>query len=136
MSKVNPYLRPLLDSIHDLLDFEQVKRYMENDVIEVVPLAYMRGRTLNDTFMILDEGQNSTITQMKMFLTRMGNDSKVVVTGDITQIDLERSVTSGMKDAMARLSKVEGISTVRLTQADIVRHPLVGRIVDAYEKED
>lgn len=136
MSKVNPYLRPLLDSINDLLDFEQVKRYMENDVIEVVPLAYMRGRTLNDTFMILDEGQNATTTQMKMFLTRMGNDSKVVVTGDITQVDLDRSVTSGLKDAMIRLGTVEGIAAVRLTQADIVRHPLVGRIVDAYENDD
>ncbi|MCA9041801.1 MAG: PhoH family protein, partial [Planctomycetaceae bacterium] len=90
LSKVNPYLRPLLDAMHDLLDFEQVKRYMENDIIEIIPLAFMRGRTLNDTFIILDEGQNTTCTQMKMFLTRMGHNSKIVVTGDVTQIDLER----------------------------------------------
>ncbi|MEZ6047946.1 MAG: PhoH family protein [Planctomycetaceae bacterium] len=133
LSKVNPYLRPLLDAIHDLLDYEQVKRYMENDIIEIIPLAFMRGRTLNDTFIILDEGQNTTCTQMKMFLTRMGHNSKIVVTGDVTQIDLDRGVQSGMKDAMHRLSDVPEVAKVRMRSEDIVRHPLVARIVAAYD---
>ena len=132
-AKLNPYLRPLLDSLNDILSFEQVKRYLESDVIEIVPLAYMRGRTLNSTFMILDEGQNTTITQMKMFLTRMGHDSKIVVTGDVTQIDLPPEVPSGLIDAFGRLGHLPGLSCVELTTQDIVRHRLVGEIVKAYD---
>jgi len=135
-AKVNPYLRPLLDALNDILDFETVKRYMEKDVIEIVPLAFMRGRTLNQTFIILDEGQNTTITQMKMFLTRMGDDSKIVVTGDVTQIDLPGHVPSGLTDAMERLSGIENVSNVVLTGQDIVRHPLVREVVRAYEVTD
>ncbi len=134
LAKVNPYLRPLLDAMHDILDFEQVKRYMENDVIEIVPLAFMRGRTLNETFIILDEGQNTTITQMKMFLTRMGTDSKIVVTGDITQLDLPPQTTSGMTDAVRRLSGIDDVGVVELTGRDIVRHRLVREIVKAYDE--
>ncbi len=132
-AKLNPYLRPLLDSLNDILGFEQVKRYLESDVIEIVPLAYMRGRTLNSTFMILDEGQNTTITQMKMFLTRMGQESKIVVTGDVTQIDLPPEVPSGLIDAFGRLGHLPGLSCVQLTTLDIVRHRLVGEIVKAYD---
>ncbi len=132
-AKLNPYLRPLLDSLNDILGFEQVKRYLEADVIEIVPLAYMRGRTLNSTFMILDEGQNTTITQMKMFLTRMGQESKIVVTGDVTQIDLPPEVPSGLIDAFGRLGHLPGLSCVELTTQDIVRHRLVGEIVKAYD---
>jgi phosphate starvation-inducible PhoH-like protein len=134
-SKVNPYLRPLLDALNDILDFEAVKRYMENDVIEIVPLAYMRGRTLNHTFVILDEGQNTTITQMKMFLTRMGEGSRIVVTGDTTQIDLPSHVPSGLIDAMHRLSRIDGVQVVELTGRDIVRHRLVREIVSAYDAD-
>jgi len=134
-AKVNPYLRPLLDALNDILDFDQVTRYLEKDIIEIVPLAFMRGRTLNDTFIILDEGQNTTATQMKMFLTRMGNDSKIVVTGDITQTDLADHVPSGMADAMERLSEIDGVKMVTLTGRDIVRHPLVRKIVKAYDTE-
>lgn len=132
-AKLNPYLRPLLDALNDILSYEQVKRYLEADVIEIVPLAYMRGRTLNSTFMILDEGQNTTITQMKMFLTRMGHDSKIVVTGDVTQIDLPPEVPSGLIDAFGRLGHLPGLSCVELTTQDIVRHRLVGEIVKAYD---
>ena len=132
-AKLNPYLRPLLDSLNDILSYEQVKRYLEGDVIEIVPLAYMRGRTLNSTFMILDEGQNTTVTQMKMFLTRMGYDSKIVVTGDVTQIDLPPQVPSGLIDAFGRLGHLPGVSCVQLTTQDIVRHRLVGEIVKAYD---
>jgi len=135
-AKVNPYLRPLLDALNDLLDFEQVRRYLEKDVIEVAPLAFMRGRTLNETFIILDEGQNTTVTQMKMFLTRMGQDSQIVITGDVTQIDLPSHVTGGMTDAMQRLSKVESVGIVKLTGRDIVRHRLVRDIVRAYDADD
>ncbi len=134
-SKLNPYLRPLLDALNDILSFEQVKRYMENDVIEIVPLAYMRGRTLNSTFMILDEGQNTTVTQMKMFLTRMGQESRIVATGDVTQIDLPPNVPSGMIDAVGRLSHLPGLACVHLTTKDIVRHRLVGEIVRAYDDD-
>ena len=134
-SKLNPYLRPLLDALNDILSFEQVKRYMENDVIEIVPLAYMRGRTLNSTFMILDEGQNTTVTQMKMFLTRMGQESRIVATGDVTQIDLPPNVPSGMIDAVGRLGHIPGLACVHLTTKDIVRHRLVGEIVRAYDDE-
>jgi phosphate starvation-inducible PhoH-like protein len=134
-SKLNPYLRPLLDALNDILSFEQVKRYMENDVIEIVPLAYMRGRTLNNTFMILDEGQNTTVTQMKMFLTRMGQESRIVATGDVTQIDLPPNVPSGMIDAVGRLGHLPGLACVHLTTKDIVRHRLVAEIVRAYDDE-
>ncbi|MEX1230730.1 MAG: PhoH family protein [Planctomycetaceae bacterium] len=136
LSKVNPYLRPLLDALNDILSFEQVKRYMENDVIEIVPLAFMRGRTLNSTFIILDEAQNTTVTQMKMFLTRMGIDSRIVVTGDTTQIDLPAHVTCGLTDAVGRLKTIEGVGIVNLTTKDIVRHRLVADIVKAYDEED
>ena len=132
-AKVNPFLRPLLDAIYDMLDTEQVRRYLANDVIEIVPLAFMRGRTLNDTFMILDEAQNTTCTQMKMFLTRMGLNSRIVVTGDSTQIDLEKGVESGLKDGIRRLSHIPGVAIVRLNGQDIVRHRLVREIVSAYE---
>jgi phosphate starvation-inducible PhoH-like protein len=115
------------------MDYELAKRYMADDVIEVVPLAYMRGRTLNDAFIIMDEGQNTTIAQMKMFLTRMGEGSKVVVSGDTSQIDLPSHTKSGLTDAMSRLRDIEGIQSVRLTGADIVRHRLVQDIVNAYE---
>ena len=135
LAKINPYLRPLLDALNDILNHEQVHRYIENDVIEIVPLAFMRGRTLNETFIILDEGQNTTATQMKMFLTRMGNDSRIVVTGDTTQSDLPPHVTSGMTDAVRRLGAIDGVATVRLTQRDIVRHRLVKEIVEAYDDE-
>ncbi|MBI1347186.1 AAA family ATPase [bacterium] len=131
--KVNPFLRPLLDALGDILDYDQVQRYLDRDVIEIVPLAFMRGRTLNNTFMILDEAQNTTITQMKMFLTRMGQSSKIVVTGDATQTDLPENVESGLHDALRRLRNVPGIAMVHLSGEDIVRHPLVKRIVAAYD---
>lgn len=136
LAKVNPFLRPLLDALHDMLDHETITRYMERDVIEIVPLAFMRGRTLNQTFIILDEGQNTTITQMKMFLTRMGQGSRIVVTGDVTQIDLPPQVPSGLTDAVERLSGIQGVGTIRLTGKDIVRHRLVKEIVKAYEPLD
>jgi phosphate starvation-inducible PhoH-like protein len=135
LAKVNPFLRPLLDAMNEMLDFEQVKRYMERDVVEIVPLAFMRGRTLSNTFIILDEGQNTTVTQMKMFLTRLGNGSRIVVTGDTTQTDLAPNVTSGLVDAIGRLEGIEGIAHVKLTGRDIVRHRLVKEIVRAYEDE-
>jgi phosphate starvation-inducible PhoH-like protein len=134
-AKINPYLRPLLDALHEMVDFDQMKRYMEQEVIEVVPLAYMRGRTLNEAFIILDEAQNTTIAQMKMFLTRMGQGSKIVISGDTTQIDLPRPSASGLIDAVARLREIEGIHIVQLTKTDIVRHRLVQDIVRAYEDE-
>lgn len=134
LAKVNPFLRPLLDAMNDMLNFEQVRLYMENDVVEIVPLAFMRGRTLNETFIILDEAQNTTVTQMKMFLTRMGEGSKIVVTGDATQTDLPDGVTSGFNDAMGRLRGIEGVAQVELTGADIVRHRLVREIVKAYDQ--
>lgn len=132
-AKLNPYLRPLLDALNEMLDYDQVKYLMEHEVIEVIPLAYMRGRTLNEAFVILDEAQNSTTSQMKMFLTRMGDGSKVVVSGDITQIDLPGGVTSGLRDAWHRLGGVKGISFVTLEAQDIVRHRLVQDIVNRYE---
>lgn len=134
-AKVNPYLRPLLDALNDILDFDTVKRYIEKDVIEIVPLAFMRGRTLNHTFMILDEGQNTSVTQMKMFLTRMGEGSKIVVTGDTTQTDLSGHVSPGLIDAIRRLADIDGVAAVELTARDIVRHPLVKELVRAYEEE-
>jgi len=132
-AKINPYLRPLLDALHDLLPYDQIRRYMGNDLIEIAPLAYMRGRTLNDAHIILDEGQNATVPQMKMFLTRMGQDSRIVVTGDMTQVDLPPGVPSGLADAVERLGLVPGIGIVKLEKSDIVRHPLVQAIVEAYE---
>jgi phosphate starvation-inducible PhoH-like protein len=134
-AKINPYLRPLLDALHEMIDYDQMKRYMEQDVIEVVPLAYMRGRTLNEAFIILDEAQNTTIAQMKMFLTRMGQGSKIVVSGDTTQIDLPRPSASGMIDALGRLRDIPGVNIVQLNKSDIVRHRLVQDIVRAYEDE-
>jgi len=133
-AKINPYLRPLLDALHDLMDFEAIRRYMSNDLIEIAPLAYMRGRTLNDAMIILDEGQNATIPQMKMFLTRMGTNARIVVTGDPSQNDLPPGTASGLNDAVGRVHGIPGVSVVRLTKADIVRHPLVQAIVEAYEK--
>jgi len=133
-AKINPYLRPLLDALREMLDYEQVKRYMAEDVIEVVPLAYMRGRTLNNAFIILDEAQNTTVSQMKMFLTRMGWSSKVVVSGDTSQVDLPAHTKSGLLDAIGRLRNIEGYVNIVLGRADIVRHRLVQEIVDAYEE--
>jgi phosphate starvation-inducible PhoH-like protein len=133
-AKINPYLRPLQDALRDMIDHEQVRRYMEDDVIEVVPLAYMRGRTLNNAFIIMDEAQNTTVGQMKMFLTRMGEGSKMVVSGDTSQVDLPTHAKSGLIDALHRLSGIEGFAAVRLTGSDIVRHRLVQDIVRAYEE--
>lgn len=132
-AKVNPYLRPLYDAIADMMDVGHVKKYLETDLIEILPLAYMRGRTLNDSFIILDEAQNCTVKQMKTFLTRLGVKSKVVVTGDITQVDLSAGEMSGLIDVQERLMNIDNISFVYLTKADIVRHKLVQDIVDAYE---
>jgi len=134
-AKVNPYLRPLFDALHDMMDFEQVKRFMVNDVIEVVPLAFMRGRTLNESAIILDEAQNTTASQMLMFLTRLGHDSKAIVTGDATQVDLPDNVRSGLTDAMEKLAGIRGIAMIELERGDIVRHRLVQSIVDAYERD-
>jgi phosphate starvation-inducible PhoH-like protein len=131
--KVDPYLRPLYDALYDLLDPEKVEKLFERNVIEVAPLAFMRGRTLNDAFIILDEAQNTTIEQMKMFLTRMGNNSKAVITGDITQIDLPNPRKSGLLDAINVLNGVEGIGFCNFEDSDVVRHALVQRIVRAYE---
>jgi phosphate starvation-inducible PhoH-like protein len=133
-AKINPYLRPLLDALREMMDYEQVKRYMADDVIEVVPLAYMRGRTLNNAFIIMDEAQNTTVPQMKMFLTRMGLQSKVVVSGDTSQVDLPPHTKSGLVDAIGRLRHLDGFANVTLTGADIVRHRLVMEIVRAYEE--
>ena len=132
-AKVNPYLRPLYDAIADMMDVAHVKKYLESDLIEILPLAYMRGRTLNDAFIILDEAQNCTVKQMKTFLTRLGTKSKVVVTGDITQVDLSAGEISGLIDVQERLMNINNVSFVYLTKADIVRHKLVQDIVDAYE---
>jgi len=131
-AKVNPYLRPLLDAMHDMMGFDQLRRFMANDVIEVIPLAFMRGRTLNSSAIILDEAQNATVGQMLMFLTRLGHHSKMIVTGDDSQVDLEKPELSGLIDAVARLKEIEGIAVVRLTDQDIVRHRLVQNIVNAY----
>jgi len=131
-AKVNPYLRPLFDAMHDMLHFDQIRRFMQNDVVEVIPLAFMRGRTLNNAAIILDEAQNATISQMLMFLTRLGHHSKMIVTGDDSQSDLAKSEVSGFTDAVRRLEGVEGVEVVRLQAEDIVRHPLVQRVVAAY----
>jgi phosphate starvation-inducible protein PhoH and related proteins len=131
--KVDPYLRPLYDALYDLLGFDRTQKMFEKQVIEIAPLAYMRGRTLNHAFVILDEAQNTTVEQMKMFLTRIGFGSKAVVTGDVTQIDLQKHQKSGLVDAMHVLRNVRGIAFSQFSSADVVRHPLVARIVDAYE---
>ncbi|MDQ3188324.1 MAG: PhoH family protein [Pseudomonadota bacterium] len=131
--KVDPYLRPLYDALFDLLGFDKTQRLLERQTIEIAPLAYMRGRTLNQSFVILDEAQNTTREQMKMFLTRIGFGSKAVVTGDVTQMDLPRGTTSGLIEAQNVLTEVRGIAFTYFTAADVVRHPLVGRIVEAYE---
>ena len=133
-SKVDPYLRPLYDALFDMLGAETYQKYLERGNIEVAPLAYMRGRTLDDSFIILDEAQNTTREQMKMFLTRLGFGSKIVVTGDTTQIDLPDGKSSGLKEAMRVLKNVEGVGICELTNADVVRHVMVQRIVEAYEK--
>ena len=133
--KINPYLRPLYDALGEMLGHESFTRFMEKNIIEIAPLAYMRGRTLDDSFIILDEGQNTTPEQMKMFLTRLGNNSKAIVTGDITQIDLPFIKKSGMIEAIGILDDIEGIAIFRFTHKDVVRHPLVQKIVLAYEKK-
>ena len=135
-NKVDPYLRPLYDALYDMLGAETFQKYQERGSIEVAPLAYMRGRTLDDSFIILDEAQNTTKEQMKMFLTRLGFGSKIVITGDVTQIDLPADKTSGLKDALDVLSDVKDIAICRLTSADVVRHALVQQIINAYEKAE
>ncbi|RIN09245.1 PhoH family protein [Staphylococcus xylosus] len=134
--KVDPYLRPLYDGLNTVLGREQTARFIERGIIEIAPLAYMRGRTLDDAFVILDEAQNTTHAQMKMFLTRLGFGSKMVVTGDKTQIDLPKGVKSGLKEAIKKLENVKGLSIHNLDQSDVVRHPLVSKIIDRYEGEE
>jgi phosphate starvation-inducible PhoH-like protein len=134
--KVNPYLRPLYDALNDMMPFEKASRLIERGIIEVAPLAFMRGRTLNDSFVILDEAQNTTSEQMKMFLTRLGFDSKAVITGDVTQIDLPSDKTSGLVQALEILKSVDGIGFMRFTEKDVVRHPLVQSIIRAYEQHE
>ncbi len=135
-AKVNPYLRPLFDALHDMMDFPTIRRFIENDVVEVVPLAFMRGRTLNNAVIILDEAQNTTRGQMKMFLTRMGRGSKMIVTGDVTQIDLEDPRDSGLVDAARRLTRTAGVAFCAFERGDVVRHALVQRVIDAYGEEE
>jgi phosphate starvation-inducible PhoH-like protein len=133
--KIDPYLRPLYDALYDMLGAEQTERLIEKGVIEIAPLAYMRGRTLEDAYVILDEAQNTTDNQMKMFLTRLGFNSKMIITGDITQIDLPKGVRSGLKGAINLLQDVKGIRFVFLNALDVVRHPVVSRIIRRYEEE-
>ncbi|QQR76173.1 MAG: PhoH family protein [Holophagales bacterium] len=134
--KVNPYLRPLYDALYDIVGFEKVGRMLERGAIEVAPLAFMRGRTLNDSFIILDEAQNTTTEQMKMFLTRIGFNSKAVINGDVTQVDLPRATTSGLREAQEVLSGVDGIKFIHFDDRDVVRHPLVQKIILAYDRRD
>lgn len=134
-AKVNPYLRPLFDAMHDMMPFEQAKRFIHNDIIEIVPLAFMRGRTLNNAAVILDEAQNATSAQMLMFLTRLGHNSRMIVTGDDSQSDLDSGDSCGLVDAIVRLEGIERIAVVRLTKEDIVRHAMVQRVVEAYQRE-
>ena len=134
--KVDPYLRPLYDALFDLMGFDTYQKFVDQGLIEVAPLAYMRGRTLDNAYVILDEAQNTTSQQMKMFLTRLGFGSKAIVTGDITQIDLPAGKKSGLKSVLNILRDVKGVSTVYLSRYDIVRHPLVQRIIDAYDQYD
>ncbi len=136
VEKVNPYLRPLYDALHDMMDIDQVGRLMERGVLEVAPLAFMRGRTLNDSFVILDEAHNTTSEQMKMFLTRLGYDSKAVITGDVTQVDLPAGRVSGLVEASELLRGIGGISFCHFTELDVVRHPLVSEIIKAYERRE
>ena len=133
-SKIDPYLRPLYDALYEIMGADSFQHNMEKGAIEVAPLAYMRGRTLDNAFIVLDEAQNTTQAQMKMFLTRLGFGSKAVITGDLTQIDLPRDQKSGLRQATELLKDIEGIGICRLTNADVVRHPLVQKIVEAYEK--
>ena len=135
-AKVNPYLRPLYDALYEMMDYEEVVRALDRGVIEVAPLAYMRGRTLNNSFVILDEAQNCTPTQMKMFLTRLGQSSKAVVTGDVTQIDLPPGKKSGLVEAQTVLGGVQGIKFIYFDDTDVVRHPLVQEVIKAYERYD
>ena len=135
-AKIDPYLRPLYDALYDMIPPESLERYLERNIIEVAPLAFMRGRTLNNSFVVLDEAQNATVEQMKMFLTRLGYDSKAVVTGDITQTDLPFGKMSGLADAQAVLSTIEGIACIHFSSEDVVRHELVQRIVEAYESRE
>ncbi|MGH8441129.1 MAG: PhoH family protein, partial [Pseudomonas sp.] len=134
--KIDPYLRPLYDALYEMLGFEHVAKLIERQVIEIAPLAYMRGRTLNNSFIILDESQNTTVEQMKMFLTRIGFGSTAVITGDITQVDLPRGTKSGLTQVIEVLKGVPGISFTHFQPKDVVRHPLVQRIVEAYERFD
>ena len=134
--KVNPYLRPLYDALHDMMDFEDASRLIQQGIIEVAPLAFMRGRTLNDSFVILDQAQNATSEQMKMFLTRLGFSSKAVITGDVTQTDLPASKTSGLVEARRIMGGIKGIKFVSFTKDDVIRHPLVQEIIEVYEKEE
>ncbi|MBN2182212.1 MAG: PhoH family protein [Sedimentisphaerales bacterium] len=134
-AKVNPYLRPLFDALEDMMDFTQMKKFMELDIIEIIPLAFMRGRTLNEAVIICDEAQNTSALQMLMVLTRLGHGSKMIITGDITQIDLERGQKSGMVEAIETLRRIKGIGCVELNRTDIVRHKLVQKIVQAYKKK-
>jgi phosphate starvation-inducible PhoH-like protein len=133
--KVDPYLRPLYDALYDLMGFERVQKAFERNALEIAPLAFMRGRTLNNAFVILDEAQNTTPEQMKMFLTRLGFGAKAVVTGDVSQIDLPKGHLSGLVDAERVLKRVPGIAMTHFTSADVVRHPMVARIVDAYDQQ-
>lgn len=133
--KIDPYLRPIYDALGDMIQFEKLQYYMEREIIEIAPLAYMRGRTLNNAFILLDEAQNTTPMQMKMFLTRMGPESKMIVTGDVSQIDLPRNQQSGLKEAARILNNVPGIGFIELTEKDVVRHRLVRDIIQAYEKQ-
>jgi phosphate starvation-inducible PhoH-like protein len=135
-AKVNPYLRPLHDALHDMMDYPTIRRFMEHDIVEVIPLAFMRGRTLNNAAIILDEAQNTTRGQMKMFLTRLGHGSKMIVTGDATQIDLEDPTQSGLIDAARRLRRVRGVGFVTLDKEDVVRHTLVQRVIEAYGEDE
>ena len=134
--KVNPYLRPLYDALHDMVDFDRAKEMVERGIVEVAPLAFMRGRTLSNAFVILDEAQNTTPVQMKMLLTRIGFGSTCVITGDVTQIDLPRGIESGLSHALKLLRDVEGISIVHFTDEDVVRHPLVSKIIRAYDRDE
>jgi phosphate starvation-inducible PhoH-like protein len=135
-AKIDPYLRPLYDALHDMMDYKRIEELLERGTIEVAPLAFMRGRTLNDSFIILDEAQNTTVEQMKMFLTRTGFGSKVVITGDITQIDLPQARSSGLVESQRILEGVDGIGFVNFTEKDVVRHPLVIEIVRAFDRKE
>ena len=134
--KIDPYLRPLYDALYELLGFERVAKLIERNAIELAPLAYMRGRTLSDAFVIMDEAQNTTIAQMKMLLTRIGFGSKVVITGDLSQVDLPKGTYSGLKQGLTILSNIKGIHVTKFTGRDIVRHPMVQKIVEAYDKHE